>query len=106
MSGPNLWWVYNSDEGGFSTLPTGPLLVPALLFMAIASLFSNGGQRVANLEKTAGHLAHTPEWQAKHDRYHELIRKSLDNGNSLDYLEWAEFRKLEHYLHDPFGLLK
>ena len=103
MSGPNLWWVYNSDEGGFSTLPTGPMLVPALLFMAIASLFTGGGERVADLEKLAGSLAKTPEWQARYQRYEELIDKFVRTGNELSIAEMAEFKRLEDYLYNPFG---
>jgi hypothetical protein len=102
-SGPNLWWVYDSENQSFSALPPGPFLLPVLIFSAIFSLFSSGGQRVTNLKGVAGHLADTPEWQAKHARYYYLIEKSAKFNGDIPLQESIELDRLGAYLHNPYG---
>lgn len=101
-NGPNLWWVYDSDNGSFSTLPTGPMLLPALLVMGLAALFSSR-PRTKTFKENAGKLARTPEWQAKHARYQELVRMYVSSNGDLELEELNELRLLEKYLYNPHG---
>lgn len=102
-NGPNLWWVYNAEDQSFSTLPTGPFLVPALLIMGVLSLFGVGRQRVVTVEELAGPLTKDPAWQRKRKRYQELIDKSVATGHNLEYFEYKELHELGRYLHNPYN---
>lgn len=97
---PNLWWVYNAEDNQFSTLPTGPFLVPALLFMGLVVLFKACTGRSRSLEYVAGSLTTNPIWQDRRNRYFELISRSYD-GLSLS--EVYEKQALRDYLNNPFG---
>lgn len=99
MSGPNLWWVYDDDNGRFSTLPTGPFFVPALIICSIAALFGAGRTKVSTLAERAGPRSNSPEWPAKEKRYWELFRKHSDNyPDGLDWPEYQEMTELLRYL--------
>lgn len=102
-TGPNLWWVYNAEDQSFSTLPTGPFLVPALLIMGVLSLFGVGRRRVVTVEELAGPLAKDPSWQQKRKRYQELIDKSVATGHDLEVHEIFELHRLGKYLHNPYN---
>jgi hypothetical protein len=103
MSGPNLWWVYDDEGGSFSTLPTGPFLVPALIICGIAALFGAGRTKVATYESKAGDLVNTPEWQAANKRHWKLFRKWADGfPDGISYAERCEMDRLEAYLNNPY----
>lgn len=101
--GPNLWWVYDSEERSFSTLPTGPFLVPALFICGIIVLWRNLFDRQHTIETIAGGLAHTDHWKIKQRRYHELIEISVATNNDLTFAERHEYNELETYLNNPHG---
>lgn len=96
----NLWWVYDPEDRSFSTLPTGPFLVPAIIIAAIVSLFT-GKRRRRTLADNAGSLAHSPEWQEKYKRYNELVQKKLNSD--LELHEIAEFDRIQAYVFNPHG---
>jgi hypothetical protein len=103
MSGPNLWWVYDTDEKSFSTLPTGPFLVPALLICGLSVLWRSCFDRQHTIETIAGSLTDTAYWQAKHKRYMELVYLSAETDNNLEMHERHELNKLQTYLNNPYG---
>ncbi|MGA1024105.1 MAG: hypothetical protein ACO3S8_05400 [Aquiluna sp.] len=98
-----LWWVYNSETGSFSTLPTGPLLLPALLVMAIGALFGFN-ERTKTFKDVAGNIAKTSEWQAKNYRYQQLVSKFVAVNGDLELSELAELEGLESYMCNPRGI--
>ncbi len=101
--GPNLWWVYDTDEKSFSTLPTGPFLVPALFICGLSVLWRSCFDRQHTIETIAGELANSAYWQAKHKRYMELVKRSVDTDNNLELHERYELKKLSTYLNNPYG---
>lgn len=101
-NGPNLWWVYDSNDRSFSALPPGPMLVPALFFMALAVLFGNPKRRT--FKDNAGKLARTPEWQSNYARYQELVKMSVASNGNLGLRDLAELEQLEKYLSNPHGI--
>jgi hypothetical protein len=101
-NGPNLWWVYDSNDRSFSALPPGPMLVPALFIMALAVLF--GSPRRRTFKHNAGRLAETPEWQSKHARYQELVKMSVASNGNLPLKDLTELEQLERYLCNPHGI--
>jgi hypothetical protein len=103
MSGPNLWWVYDTDEKSFSTLPTGPFLVPALFICGLSVVWRSFFDRQYTIETIAGGLTDTDYWQAKHARYREIVKRSVDTNNNLELHERHELKELESYLYNPHG---
>lgn len=100
---PNLWWAYDEDDASFSTLPTGPFLVPALFIAGIAVLWQTCFYRHKTLETVAGHVSKTDEWQRKRKRYDELTDKLAATNNNLELSEHYELRQLQEYLYNPHG---
>lgn len=98
---PNLWWVFDSESNTFSTLPTGPFLVPALIFCGLFYFARFLVQKHHTHETIAEDLAETWQWKEKKRRYDELIIKSVETFNNLDFYELAELRQLEAYLSNP-----
>jgi hypothetical protein len=102
--GGNLWWVYNPEDQSFSTLPTGPFLVPALIIATVFSLFRSWRDpKLVNFKQAAGKISESNEWQFKHARYRELSRRFVNDPDALDYTELSELRRLESYLYNPHG---
>jgi hypothetical protein len=101
--GPNLWWVYDTDEKSFSTLPTGPFLVPALFICGLSVLWRSCFDRRHTIETIAGELVNSAYWQAKYKRYREIVKRSVDTDNNLELHERYELRELEAYLNNPYG---
>jgi hypothetical protein len=101
--GPNLWWVYDTDEKSFSTLPTGPFLVPALFIAGLSVLWRSCFNQRHTIETMAGKLVDTAYWQAQRKRYSELVQRSVDTNNNLELHERHELKKLEDYLYNPYG---
>lgn len=101
-NGPNLWWVYDSDNRSFSALPPGPMLVPALFIMALAVLF--GGPKRHTFKDNAGKLARTPEWQSRYARYQQLVEMFVASNGNLELKDLAELEQLERYLCNPHGI--
>jgi hypothetical protein len=101
--GPNLWWVYDSEQQSFSTLPTGPFLVPALFICGLTVLWRSCFDRRHTVETIAGKLADTQEWQAKYKRYRELIRISTEKNGDFTLAERYEYEALNTYLNNPYG---
>lgn len=100
-SQPMLWWVLDEDTNSFSTLPTGPFLVPALIIYGLILLARSTCFKPATLDAVAGSLISTKYWKEKRKRYDELTTKSAETNNNLSYFEMIELRKLEDYLHNP-----
>lgn len=97
---PNLWWVFDSEDQSFSTLPTGPFLLPFLILFGIIGLYRAATLKEHTLISIAGPLAETAHWKDRKKRYDDLLQKMVDNG--LSYSEDHEIRKLERYLLDPW----
>ena len=103
MSGPNLWWVYDTEQKSFSTLPTGPFLVPGLFIAGFAVLWRALFDRQHTVETIAGRLVNTEHWQVKHKRYRELIRIHVDTNGDLTLAQRHEYETLKTYLNNPHG---
>jgi hypothetical protein len=103
MSGPNLWWIYDTDEKSFSTLPTGPFLVPALFICALSALWRSRSNQQHTTESIAGELVNTAHWQAKRKRQLELVQRLVDTNNNLEIHERHELQQLKKYLNNPHG---
>jgi hypothetical protein len=103
MSGPNLWWVYDTDENSFSTLPTGPFLVPALFICGLSVVWRSLFDRQHTIETIAGSLVDNPNWQVKQKRYYELIEILVETNNNLTFIEREEYETLRAYLNNPYG---
>lgn len=101
--GPNLWWVYDSNDRSFSALPTGPLLVPALIIAGLAAIWGSCFGREHTTESIAGDLVKTEYWQAKRKRQLELIQRSVDTNNNLELHERYELQQIQKYLNNPYG---
>jgi hypothetical protein len=101
--GPNLWWVYDTDEKSFSTLPTGPFLVPALFIAGLSVLWRSCFDRQHTTETIAGELVNTAYWQAKRKRQLELVQRLVDTDNNLELHERHELQQLKKYLNNPYG---
>lgn len=98
---PTLWWVFDNENQSFSTLPTGPLLAPALLLCFVLYFSRRILEKKATYESVAGEIAQTSHWQQKKDEYDRLVEKRVTTNNNLDYYELIELRKLEKYLRNP-----
>jgi hypothetical protein len=103
MSGPNLWWVYDTDEKSFSTLPTGPFLLPGLFIFGFTVLWRNYFDRQHTIETIAGRLVNTEDWRAKHKRYRELVKIHVDTNGDFTLAQKYEYDKLNAYLNNPYG---
>lgn len=101
--GPNLWWVYDTEQKSFSTLPTGPFLVPALFICGLSFLWRSCFDRRHTTETIAGELVNSAYWQAKRNRHLELIQKLTDTDNNLELHERHELQQLKKYLNNPHG---
>ena len=100
---PNLWWTYDSEAHSFSSLPTGPFLLPALILLGLSVLWRGTFDRGHTIETVAGNLTGTKYWQEKRNRYSELVRKSAELDGQIDYFEQTELNELSRYLHNPYG---
>jgi hypothetical protein len=102
MNGPNLWWVYDTDEKSFSTLPTGPFLVPALFICGLSVLWRSCFDRRQTLEIIVGEIANTEYWQIKRKRQLELNKRVSDTNNNIELYERCELEEIERYLYNPY----
>lgn len=102
-SQPMLWWVLDEQTDSFSTLPTGPFLVPALIIYGLILLARSTCYRQVTVKTIAGSLSDTTYWKQKKRRYDELVQKSAATDNNLSYYEMTELKKLESYLYNPHG---
>jgi hypothetical protein len=98
---PGLWWVYDSEDRAFSTLPTGPFLVPALIIACIAVLFRSRGAEPYPFAKRAGDLVHTERWQKRCRRFLELEDRYISNREDMRCWEVDEYLRLRAYMHHP-----
>lgn len=99
--GPTLWWAYDSDSGEFSTLPTGPFLIPALIIAGLTAIFGSLSHR--SPESIHSELAKTPEWKQKQIRYDYLIEQAVANCGDISPAERYELNQLKSYFHNPYG---
>lgn len=99
-----LWWVEDNQSGSFSTLPTGPFFLPALIVVCAFYLYRACFGKNHTHKSVATYLVHSEEWQAKYKRYKMLIKRSVQTNNNLDYLEIVELRSLERYLNNPHNI--
>lgn len=99
---PNLWWVFDSEDRSFSTLPTGPFLLPCLIIFLGAALYRAVAVREHTFTSIAGNMAETEHWQAKKKRYDELVQKFA--YGELEHAEFFELNKLETFLADPWNV--
>lgn len=99
---PGLWWVYDSEQNSFSTLPPGPFLVPGLLIMGFAVLWQSIFNKSHTFETIAGQLISDNYWQDSRRRYNELVQKSTATDNNLSLVEYEELRQLSNYLLNPY----
>lgn len=104
---PNLWWAFDSSENTFTTLPTGPFFLPALIIFGLVSLFRSSKNNQPAFVQAAGPLVKSPYWIKQYNRYHELLEKEIrgkiDHGRDLSYAEQYEFKQIEEYLRNPHG---
>jgi hypothetical protein len=100
---PNLWWVYDNDNKSFSTLPTGPFLLPAIAVILIASAFKQLFIGAATAESVAGRLSRTKNWQTKYKRYQKLVSNAVKNNGDISVAERYELDQLKAYLNNPHG---
>lgn len=99
---PMLWWVFDSESQAFSTLPTGPFLVPAFLILTTIWLVKTAIVKEITPETIAGEaLMQTDYWKRKKQRYDELLNKLAETNNNLSLSENAELRKIQKYLYSP-----
>ena len=101
-SGPNLWWIFDSENDSFTTLPTGPFMVPALFLCAFLYFTKAIVAREHTIESIAGDLVHNDYWKAQKQRYDYLVIKSTRSSESLQMHEYAELKRLEKYLMNPY----
>jgi len=99
----NIWWAYDADSERFAALPPGPLLLPAFIICFISYLWRSCYNQRSGLERAAGHLVDTPEWQAKHIRYIQLCKISADCNQNISMALWHERQQLKEYLLNPHG---
>lgn len=100
-NGPNLWWIYDESEARFSSLPTGPLLLPGIILTCLAWLIRGlFGRKIVTLEDLARDPSKSPEWRQKHARYTYLLKRwSKDGGyDNFTWREMYEMDELEDYL--------
>jgi hypothetical protein len=101
MSSPNLWWAYDGESGSFSTLPTGPFLLPAIAIVLAATIFRSLFSGATTAKEVAGHLSKTKEWQSKYQRYQQLVATFVENNGDISIAETYELDQLEAYLNNP-----
>jgi hypothetical protein len=90
----NLWWSYDS-ENGFSALPPGPLLLPAVFIFAFISIANKLKENASNQENQLSQtFIRSDYYQSKKQRYKDLLEKRVNSGLSIS--EYEEFRRLEH----------
>ena len=65
---PNIWWAYDADSQQFAALSPGPFLLPAFILCFFSYLWSSQRNQRTGMERAAGHLVDSPEWQARHIR--------------------------------------
>ena len=99
---PNLWWVFDSEEQSFSTLPTGPFLAPFLILFGLIAAYRAVAVKEHTLTSIAGPLAETNQWKQRKDRYDKLLQKMVISGLELN--EDYEIKKLEKYLLNPWKI--
>lgn len=99
---PNLWWVFDSEDQSFSTLPTGPFLAPALIIALAIALYRSIAVKEQTFTTIAGYMAETEHWQQHKKRYDELVHKFV--YKELSYTEGHELNKLEKYLLNPWNI--
>jgi hypothetical protein len=99
---PMLWWVFDSDSKTFSTLPTGPFLVPAFLILTTIWLIKTAIVKEITPETIASEsLMQTDYWKQKKQRYDDLLKRLAVTNNDLSLTESAELRSLQKYLYNP-----
>jgi len=101
MSSPNLWWLFDPDSESFSTLPTGPFMVPALILCLFLYLSKAILEREHTYRSIAGPIAETEEWKRKKERYDELVAAFVASNGNIELHERTELNRLEKYLLDP-----
>lgn len=97
---PMLWWIFDSESKQFTTLPTGPILAPALLLALILYVNKVLLCKTETCVEAAGELAKTSEWKTKYARYSELTDKRVATNNNLTLQELTELKSLKAYLYN------
>jgi hypothetical protein len=100
---PNIWWAYDEDSQKFAALPPGPFLLPAFILCFFSYLWSSQRNQRTGMERAAGHLVDSPEWQAKHIRYLQLVKMAADCNQNISIAHWNERQRLKEYLLNPHG---
>lgn len=102
---PNLWWSYDPESGGFSALPPGPFLLPALLLALLLSLF-----RLFRFEKKEsardilGAVVDTAAYKQAKQEYLELQAIFIECnrlGNEMDFYQLGRYRYLQRFKWIP-----
>jgi hypothetical protein len=101
-NGPNLWWVYDTENQSFGSLPTGPFFLPAIVIMAISAILGDTLFKPKTLVGVHEKVA-SDEWKAKHARYQHLVDAFVCNNGDLSLAEQYELDQLKIYLNNPYG---
>ena len=99
--GPTLWWLYDPEQGSFSTLPPGPFLVPALIVFGLAALVTGKPFRRACFHDRAGELQNTSTWKKRHERYLTLQDRYINDIDGMPFHELVEYKQLTSYMYNP-----
>lgn len=98
MSNTNLWWAYDGESGSFSTLPAGPMLLPALgifAFVAIAKALKSNGLTPKSAIGNA--MYNSDLYQKDKARFNYLINKKIQAAKEgVEGLSLAELNELEN----------
>jgi hypothetical protein len=93
-SQPGLWWAVDQENGSFTPLPAGPLLLPAILIYGILRLFNRKGFKSRPPEsKLPQRVLQSTRYKQDCARYRYLADKMFRVG--LDQWEELEFNQLQ-----------
>lgn len=96
---PNLWWSYDSESGGFSALPPGPFLLPAIVIALVVACFQSfRTEKRVTARQSLGSIVDSPAYQQakrEHARLEAIFIECNRLGNEMDVYELMRYRHLQ-----------